>query len=327
MRDAAFFRIVLGAAVLMLTCLPAWSAADNGLEYFRFESQQQELQMAYVDVRPVQANGRTVLLLHGKNFCSAYWQGTTATLIRAGFRVIAPEQIGFCGSSLPRSYQYSFQQLATNTIGLLDSLGVDQVSVVGHSMGGMLATRFALMYPHRVQQLVLLNPIGLEDWQALGVPYRSVDAWYAAQQQVSYEGIRRYQVASYYDGAWTPQYERWARDLADLYTGPRGDDIAWSQALTYDMVFTQPVVYEFPRLQMPTTLLIGLRDRTAVGKDSVSPALREKLGDYPTLAQAALAAIPQSRLITFAGIGHLPHIEAPERFYPALLDALGAAAP
>lgn len=44
-------------------------------------------------------------------------------------------------------------------------------------MGGMLATRFALMFPEMTEKLILLNPIGLEDWK-IKVPYQTVDEWY-----------------------------------------------------------------------------------------------------------------------------------------------------
>ena len=64
--------------------------------------------MAYMDVKPARPNGRTAVLLHGKNFCGATWQGTIAALTDAGYRVIAPDQIGFCKSSKPAQYQFSF---------------------------------------------------------------------------------------------------------------------------------------------------------------------------------------------------------------------------
>ena len=57
--------------------------------------------MAYMDVKPAAPNGHIVVLLHGKNFCAATWQGTIATLTAAGYRVIAIDQIGFCKSSKP----------------------------------------------------------------------------------------------------------------------------------------------------------------------------------------------------------------------------------
>ena len=80
--------------------------------------------MAYMDVKPAAPNGGTVVLLHGKNFCAATWQDTIGALSEAGYRVIAPDQIGFCKSTKPAHYQYSFQQLAGNTHALLASLGI-----------------------------------------------------------------------------------------------------------------------------------------------------------------------------------------------------------
>ena len=93
--------------------------------------------MAYMDVAPTAAaNGRTVVLMHGKNFSGDYWGQTARDLAAAGFRVVVPDQIGFGKSSKPQRYQFTFQQLATNTAALLNSLGVVDVEVVGHSMGG-----------------------------------------------------------------------------------------------------------------------------------------------------------------------------------------------
>ena len=71
------------------------------VERFAFESQRQTLAMGYMDIAPARPNGRTVVLLHGKNFCGATWEGTIARLADAGYRVIAPDQIGFCRSTKP----------------------------------------------------------------------------------------------------------------------------------------------------------------------------------------------------------------------------------
>ncbi len=53
--------------------------------------------------------------------------------------------------------------------------------MVGHSTGGMLAMRYALMYPAATDRLVLVDPIGLEDWKAKGVPWLSLDGWMRAR--------------------------------------------------------------------------------------------------------------------------------------------------
>src|ERR1700693_1448894 len=125
-------------------------------EHFDFSSQRETLHMAYMDVRPKNANGRTAALLHGKNFCAATWKGTIDVLAAAGYRVIAPDQIGFCKSSKPERYQYTFQQLARNTHALLASLGIKTATLIAHSTGGMIAVRYALMYPTETEQLVLV---------------------------------------------------------------------------------------------------------------------------------------------------------------------------
>lgn len=307
---------------------PVYGPELDGFDYplpvqrFKFESQRQSVQMAYLDAQPEQFNGRTVVLLHGKNFCAATWEGTLRFLQARGFRVIVPDQIGFCKSSKPSAYQYSFQQLAHNTHALLGALGVERFIVIGHSTGGMLATRMALMFPQQVEQLVMINPIGLEDWKAEGVPAQSIDQWYAREKQASAERMRNYQRQTYYANEWRPEYERWIQMLDGMLRGPGRDIVAWHSALTYDMIFTQPVLYEFEKLTMPTLLLIGEKDNTAIGKDIAPPEVKARLGNYPVLARRTAAAIPRAQLILFAELGHAPQMQDPERFHAALLQEL-----
>src|ERR1044071_3090500 len=72
-------------------------AYPHPIQYFKLTSQQQALEMAYMDVAPTaKPNGRTIVLLHGKNFCGATWEETIRVLSATGFRVIVPDQIGFC---------------------------------------------------------------------------------------------------------------------------------------------------------------------------------------------------------------------------------------
>ncbi len=292
------------------------------VQRFEFQSQGQPLSMAYLDIAPRNANGRTVVLLHGKNFCAATWQSTIAALSDAGYRVIAPDQVGFCRSSKPSAYQFSLGQLAFNTHALLEKLGIKQAAIVGHSMGGMLAVRYALQYPQQTTQLALVNPIGLEDWKAEGVPWRPIDAWYTRELKTDYASIKKYQQDVYYSGQWKPAYDRWVDMLGGMYAGPGKQAVAWNQALTSDMVFNQPVVYEFPKIAVPTTLFIGQKDRTAIGKDLAPPDVAKRLGDYPVLGKRAAAAIPGATLVVFDTLGHSPQVEDPARFNAALLKAL-----
>src|SRR6185437_11730654 len=93
------------------------------VKFLKVLDQQQQLQMAYMDIKPSNYNGKNVMLLHGKNFNGAYWRTTIAALTKEGFRVVVPDQIGFGKSSKPATFQYTFQQLALNTKTLLDTLG------------------------------------------------------------------------------------------------------------------------------------------------------------------------------------------------------------
>jgi pimeloyl-ACP methyl ester carboxylesterase len=292
------------------------------VERFEFISQRQHVGMAYMDLKPAEPNGRVAVLLHGKNFCGATWEGTMHFLQQQGYRVIAPDQIGFCKSSKPAAYQYSFQQLAHNTMLLLDALDLKRVTLIGHSTGGMLATRFALMFPDSVEQLVMINPIGLEDWKAEGVPTQSVDQWYIRELQVTEERIRNYERATYYVDEWRPEYETWVQMLAGMFRGPGKEIVAWHSALIYDMIFTQPVLYEFSQIRVPTLLLIGEKDNTALGKDLVSDTVRARLGNYSVLARRAFSAIPRAQLMLFPELGHAPQMQDPERFHKALLEGL-----
>ncbi len=290
-------------------------------EYIKFESQGKELEMSYMYVEPNNFNGKHIMLLHGKNFNGAYWRTTIEALTHEGFAVIAPDQIGFGKSTKPLHYQYTFQQLAENTLKILDFLNIEKTSVLGHSMGGMLATRFALMYPDRVDKFILANPIGLEDWK-LVVPFKPVDFWYQYELKATPESLKNYQKESYYDNRWKPEYQEWVDVIAGWTLNSQYPIIAWNNALTFEMIFTQPVLYEFPNIEKQTLLIIGTRDRTAMGKPLVSPEVRETLGRYDLLGKKTQQTISNSKLVEIPNVGHLPHIEAFEQFIKPLVKFL-----
>ena len=326
---AALFAIAALSSTAYAADEPTYGPELEGFNYphpvqqYQFTSQGTPLHMAYMDVKPTTAaNGRTAVLLHGKNFCGATWEATIKSLTSAGYRVIAPDQIGFCKSSKPDHYQYTFQQLADNTHALLESIGVKRATFVAHSTGGMLAVRYALMYPQQTEQLALVNPIGLEDWKALGVPSLGVDKWYARELAQTADKIRAYEKSTYYGNTWKPEYEQWVQMLAGLNNGPGKKLVAWNSALLYDMIYTQPVIYEFPQIKVPTLLMIGMKDTTAIGKDAAPADIRPNLGKYAELGKRAAQAIPGARLVEFPELGHAPQMQDPAAFHAALLKGL-----
>jgi pimeloyl-ACP methyl ester carboxylesterase len=292
------------------------------VKYLPLTLEGQRLRMAYMDVpATARANGRTVVLLHGKNFFGAYWRETIQTLMAAGFRVVVPDQLGF-GKSDKADLHYSFHQLARNTKHLLDTLGVKKAVVVGHSMGGMLASHLAYLHPDRVSKLVLENPIGLEDYR-VGVPFQSVDQADATELKSSEASIRKYH-ATYYPNGYPAAHDQWLLPLAAQTRSPDFAKVARANALTFDMIYQQPVSYEFSRITVPTLLIIGQADRTVVGKALIKdPNVLASMGQYPALGRRTASLIKGAKLVELEKVGHIPHLEAPAQFYKALLGFLG----
>ncbi|HTR44839.1 MAG TPA: alpha/beta hydrolase, partial [Thermodesulfovibrionales bacterium] len=242
----------------------------------------QDLRMAYMDVPPEgEWNGKVVLLFHGKNFFGAYWKETIKILSLNGYRVIVPDQIGFGKSSKPNIH-YSFHLLAANTRKLLDTLGVKEVAVVGHSMGGMVATRFVLMYPESVTHLVLENPIGLEDYRPI-VPYTPLEDLYRNELTATEAAILNYHKTYYV--TWKPEYEEYVNVAVRMKESGEGPRLAMSATLTYQMIYEQPVCYEFGQIKAKTLLVIGQSDRTVAGKSRVKKELLSTVGNYPELGR------------------------------------------
>ena len=290
------------------------------VKFFPISTEGQDVKMAYMDIAPTKmANGKTVMLFHGKNFGGYYWGNVIKALTDIGYRVIVPDQIGFGKSSKPFIH-YSFHQMAAWNKKLLDTLGVRKTVVLGHSMGGMLATRFALLYPDQTEKLLLENPIGLEDYKTF-IPYVNTAQQYQTELKTTAESVRKYYQSSYFT-MWKPEYEY----LVNVAGGVTfsADYPRWAKvaAMTFTMIYEQPVVYEFQNLKVPTVLFIGKEDKTIVGKGLLTPDQQVLHGQYKFLGKQTAAKIPGAKLIEFEACGHIPHIEIPTEFLVALTGSL-----
>lgn len=290
------------------------------VKYDTIYSQRQSLVMAYMYETVANSRG-TVMLFHGKNFNGAYWGETMKKLLSKGYNVFVPDQIGFGKSSKPSNYQYSFHVLSENTRKVLEKLKIGKVILLGHSMGGMLATRFSLMFPDKVQQLILENMIGLEDWQKW-VPYKDVEFYFERELKKSRDGVRQYMLTNYFHNEWKPRYDELLHLQTAFLQHPDYPILAWNSALTYDMIITQPVVDEFHNLKVPTVIIIGLLDRTALGKDLVAKETASQMGNYPQLGKEIASRIPGSKLVELPGLGHIPHVEDFDGFFKVLMEVI-----
>jgi pimeloyl-ACP methyl ester carboxylesterase len=294
-------------------------AYPHPVQMLQFELEGRPVRMAYMDVQPAQPNGQTVVLLHGKNFGADYWAGTLKALSAQGYRVIAPDQVGFGKSSKPE-IRYTFAMLADHTAHLLDHLKVGRVAIVANSMGGMLGVHFARRNPERVVALVLENPLGLEDYVPSIPPQQTpkLVKLEMAQTPASYRNF----VRSYFPANFRPEWERYVEQFARVQQSGEYPRFAHVSALTYQMIHDGPIYDELPKLTVPTLLAIGQLDRTVFGRRFAPPDVVKPLGNFALLGKAAQQRIPGAKLVEFEGVGHVPHLEVPERFHAAVLEFL-----
>jgi pimeloyl-ACP methyl ester carboxylesterase len=282
----------------------------------------EDLRLAYMDVPPVGSpTGRTVVLLHGRNFPSSYWAPTINALAGGGYRVVVPDQIGFGKSSKP-GFAYNFDAMARVTLALIDSLGIARFDLVGHSMGGMLAVRMARAYGARIDHLVLYSPIGLEDYRFYARPV--TDAELAERERaLTAEGYRTQLMTNYAISLPSTAIEPFVELREQIKES--GEYPRWVKSFvaSYQMIYTQPIAHEIPLIDRPTLFIMGLNDRNAPGRPYAPPELRDKMGQNAALAQSLAARMPNAKVVVFEGVGHLGHLEATRRFNETLLNFLG----
>jgi pimeloyl-ACP methyl ester carboxylesterase len=270
----------------------------------------QDVRMAYMDVPPAgQPNGRTVVLFHGMNFGGFYFAGPIEVLRKEGFRVVVPDQVGFGRSSKP-IIPYNFHDMALNSRRLLESLRISKVTIVGHSMGGMLAARFAASFPGITERAVIYDPIGLTDpryerpWRSADDAYKATMAQTNDQRWQGFEAnIRRYFPSP---GAWKPEYERYVRILYSPTLSGDWPRLAMVRSIYQQMLYLDPVVYDWAKIKSKTLVIGGEKDGQ----------------DFPKLAKHIADTISGGELVIIPNAGHVPHLEVPELFYPALLKFL-----
>ena len=280
------------------------------------------VRMAYMDVPADKPNGRTVVLLHGRNFPSSYWAPVIGTLTDAGYRVVVPDQIGF-GKSSKIAGDLHFDTLARNTVTLLDHLQLPKVDIVAHSLGGMLGVRIARAYPERIDHLLLAAPIGLEDYR-LTVPPTPTEKLIENEDKLTAEAYRQQLVTNYalklqpdqitpfidarFNIKGASDYQRWLRAFVN----------------SAQMIYREPVVYEIPLITQPTLFIMGADDHNAPGKQNAPEALRGRMGQNADLARALASKMPNAKAEVIADAGHLVFLDAAPQFDALMLAFLGS---
>jgi len=270
------------------------------LELNRF---QQDIRLAYMDVPPSgRENGQTVFIQHGMNFYSEAYTPTIKALSAAGFRVIAVDRIGY-GKSTKPILPYSFNFVAANMKSLLDELEIDEVAIVGHSMGGMTVSRFAMVYPDITTHVVMVNQIGLTD-------QRQSRSWrdpFAGGGTTTYQSILRGH-QNYFPLRWPPEHLEFVRRQFGQTMSGEWNRVAQVRRLQGQMLYDDPVVYDWQHIETKALVIGGEEDGL--------------VDDFPTLAHNVNNELQNSTILLYPGVGHAPQIEIPDLFHADLIRFL-----
>jgi pimeloyl-ACP methyl ester carboxylesterase len=261
-------------------------------------------------------SGPVLLMIHGIGDSSQSWLPVMSALAEH-HTVIAPDLLGHGDSAAPRA-DYSVAAYANGMRDLLDVLGVDRATVVGHSLGGGVAAQFAYQYPERCERLVLVatGGVGPEVNPALrlgSLPFAELALLPLHLPVVRLLGrvtFRTLQVTGTDIGRDADALVRLFEALPD--GGARG---AFSRTLRSVVDWRGQVVTLRDRAYLsadvPVLLVWGAHD-------AVIPVAH---------AELAAAALPQARVEIFDEAGHFPHHHDPERFNRLLVDFVATTEP
>ncbi len=124
----------------------------NRLRFERIRTANHELSVLSA------GEGTPLICIHGLGGTKASFLPTVSALAPQGFRVVCVDLPGFGDSHKPRSGSYDAPWFAAALMELLDELGIERAHLAGNSMGGRIAIETGLLYPDRVEKLVLLSP-------------------------------------------------------------------------------------------------------------------------------------------------------------------------
>jgi pimeloyl-ACP methyl ester carboxylesterase len=236
--------------------------------------------------------GRPLLLLHG--FQNVDPRAPFLDLLGRHAEIIAPSYPGFGHSPRPADFETVYD-LVHLCLDLVESLPHDRITLVGLSFGGWLAAEVAVKCSHRLDRLVLVDPLGIKisDRETPDI----CDVFNTSPQEV--------QRRSWHDPArWAPDYN--SMEDEEIVVRARN----WEALCLYGW---HPYMYNpqlkrwLRRIAAPTLVLWGASDGIV----------------RPSYGQAYSALIPGARFELIEGAGHHPEIEQPEAFVDRVVKFLG----
>ena len=240
-------------------------------------------------------SGEPLICLHGFPTSSHLWSGVVG-LMPEGHRIVVVDLLGYGRSDRPDGRPVSIKGHAERVIALLDALGINYATVVGHDVGGGIAQAMALRWPARVSRLCLIDSVAFDEW-----PVREVKLARAMLPLTRHlpatwllSILRTDLVRGYTDGeAGAHSVERYVKPFAS----PEGRDAFMEHLLALDCAETEALGERLGDLVQPTAIVWGAHD------PFLSVAIAKRLH----------AAIPRSTLDIISDARHFTPEECPER--------------
>lgn len=258
------------------------------------------------------SNDETVLLIHGLAGSSKTWDAVIPTLAEQ-YDVIAPDLLGHGESAKPRG-DYSLGAFASGLRDFLAMMEIDSVTIVGHSFGGGVAMQLAYQYPHLVDRLVLVGSGGLgrevstllrllslpgaEYLMPLAMPKPMVDGATHVGRFLGRRNLRSAKLGEFWRGyaslAGAENRQAFVKTMRGVIE-PGGQTVSATDRL-------------YLAARVPVMIVWGDHDGVIPVEHGI----------------AAHEVIQTSRLEILEGVGHFPHVEAPERFAEVMIDFLAS---
>jgi pimeloyl-ACP methyl ester carboxylesterase len=255
-----------------------------------------------------QGSGAPVLLLHGWPDAGRLWRHQVDALGAAGFRTLAPDLRGFGRSDRPEGVEaYGLPVLVADVLGVLDHLGIERASLVGHDWGAALAWVLTTLAPDRVESLVALSVGHPGSFGSAGLVQRE-KSWYMLLFQfdgVAEEWLSKDDWRNFREWSSHPDAESSIADLSR--PGALTASLNWYRAnVPPESLVAEPL--ELPPVPVPTMGVWSTGDMA--------------LTEAQMTGSAAFVADGRWRYERVEGAGHWMQLEAPDRVNELLLDFL-----
>lgn len=259
------------------------------------------MSVVYIDQQAVHyevfGKGRPVLFLHGWLGSWRYWLPSMEEA-SAYFRCYAFDLIGF-GDTYQRAIEPSITAYAEQVIRFLDALGIDKITLVGHSMGGMVSLKTAIEHPERIERVVT---VGAPIVGSSLAPLLKLTAFKPiARGMDALPGVTKRLFRYFLKEA----NEQDMLEILEDSVKPTGDSI---RASVRSMMRTD-LRPDLPRLRVPSLVIHGTRD------DIVMP-------NQIDVIRKAIPTAPYVRQLSIEGSRHFPWADQPTVFHSSLIKFL-----